>query len=68
MPHAMTLRLTSEQAADLEALAQVEGIPVSEAVRQAIDARIQARRSDAGFQKRLAAHRERYAAVLKRLA
>jgi len=49
----MTLRLSDEQAGDLEAMARVDGVPVSEAVRVAIDERIKARRSDREFQARL---------------
>ena len=53
MPTTMTLRLSDEQAEKLETLARVEGVPVSEAVRQAIDERIDARRKDKAFQGRL---------------
>lgn len=53
MPKTMTLRLDDELAADLEAMARVDGVPVSEAVRTAIDERIKARRDDKQFQTRL---------------
>jgi hypothetical protein len=53
MPKTMTLRLSDEQAVDLEAMARVDGVPVSEAVRVAIEERIKARRSDRDFQARL---------------
>jgi hypothetical protein len=53
MPKTMTLRLSDEQAVDLEAMARVDGIPVSEAVRIAIEERIKARRTDREFQARL---------------
>jgi hypothetical protein len=53
MPKTMTLRLSDEQATDLEAMARVDGVPVSEAVRVAIDERIKARRGDRTFQARL---------------
>jgi hypothetical protein len=53
MAKAMTLRLAEEQARELEAMARVERIPVSELVRDAIDAHIAARRKDKAFQKRL---------------
>lgn len=49
----MTLRLSDELAADLEAMARVDDVPVSEAIRVAIDARIKARREDKQFQARL---------------
>jgi predicted transcriptional regulator len=53
MPKTMTLRLSEELAADLEAMARVDDVPVSEAVRVAIDERIKARRTDKQFQARL---------------
>ena len=53
MPKTMTLRLSDEQAADLDAMARVDGVPVSEAVRVAIEERIKARREDREFQARL---------------
>ena len=40
MPKTMTLRLSDELAADLEAMARVDDVPVSEAIRVAIDERI----------------------------
>jgi predicted transcriptional regulator len=48
----MTVRLSDEQAAALEAVAQIDQMPVSEAVRAAIDERIAARRADQAFQER----------------
>ena len=53
MPKTMTLRLTDQLAADLEAMARVDDVPVSEAIRAAIDERIKARREDKQFQARL---------------
>ncbi|MBS1868449.1 MAG: ribbon-helix-helix protein, CopG family [Actinobacteria bacterium] len=53
MPKTMTLRLSDELAADLEAMARVDDVPVSEAIRVAIDERIKARREDKQFQARL---------------
>jgi predicted transcriptional regulator len=53
MPKTMTLRLSDELAADLEAMARVDDVPVSEAIRVAIDERIKARRHDTQFQARL---------------
>lgn len=64
----MTLRLPDEQAADLEALARADGIPIAEAVRQAIAAQIEARRKDETFQARLRASIERNHVILERLA
>jgi predicted transcriptional regulator len=53
MPKTMTLRLSDELAADLEAMARVDDVPVSEAIRVALDERIKARREDKQFQARL---------------
>ncbi len=48
----MTLRLPARTAEELEAVAQVDGQRVSEAVRDAIDERIRQRRADKDFQER----------------
>lgn len=53
MPKTMTLRLDDELATDLEAMARVDGVSVSEAIRVAIAERIEARRADKQFQARL---------------
>lgn len=53
MAKTMTLRLGDDQAAMLDVLARVDEAPVSETVRAAIEARIEARRQDPEFQKRL---------------
>jgi len=68
MPKTMTLRLTDEQARELETVARVDEVPVSEAVRQAIDERIKARREDADFQNKLRRLIEENQAALERLA
>jgi predicted transcriptional regulator len=68
MPKTMTLRLSDEQAADLEAMARVDDMPVSEAVRAAITERIQARRKDREFQARLRRLLEENREALERLA
>jgi hypothetical protein len=68
MPKTMTLRLSDEQAADLEAMARVDDMPVSEAVRLAIDARIAERRADKEFQARLRRILEENRRALERLA
>ena len=63
-----TIRQPADQADDLEFVARVDGVPVSEAIRDAIAAHIEARRNDPAFQERL---RERIDAdrnILKRLA
>ncbi len=48
-----TVRQSSEQAIELEAIARVEGIPVAEVIRTAIAEHIQTRRNDPEFLKRL---------------
>lgn len=65
---AMTVRLSEEQAAELEAVAQADGVPVSEEIRDAIDAHIEARRQDEEFQRRLRASIARNQEILDKLA
>lgn len=65
---AMSLRLPEDKAAELAAIARVDDMPVSEAVREAIDNHIAAKRADQDFQKRLKRRLEEDAEVLKRLA
>ena len=65
---AMTLRIDMETAEQLEALEQVEGMPVSEVVRAALVRHIEERRDDAEFQKRLRDSMERNRLILERLA
>ncbi len=55
-------------AAELAAVARADGIPISEAVRQAIEKHIAERRADAEFQKRLKKLLEEDQKVLKLLA
>lgn len=64
----MTLRLPADQAAEVEAIAGVEDIPVSKFVRDAIDAHIAARRKDAEFKARLKRSIEANNDILERLA
>jgi hypothetical protein len=68
MAKSMTLRLTEDQAADLEAIARIENVPVAEEVRKALAAHIATRRKDRAFQARLRASMERNSEILKRLA
>jgi hypothetical protein len=65
---AMTVRLPADQAEDLEAVAETDGVPVAEAVRQAITAHIATRRKDKAFQTRLRASLERNRRILEKLA
>ncbi len=68
MSKAMTLRLQDELARELEAIARVEDITVSEAVRQAITKHVEAKRADRAFQKRLDRFMNENQAILERLA
>lgn len=52
-PKAMTIRLTAEQADELDAVADVENLAVSEIIRAAISEHIASRRRDPKFQERL---------------
>jgi post-segregation antitoxin (ccd killing protein) len=55
-------------AAELAAVARADDMPVSEAVREAIEKHIAERRADTDFQKRLKKLLEEDQEVLKRLA
>ncbi len=55
----MTIRLTPEQAEELETIAGVVDLPVSEVVRAAIAEHIEARRHDAEFRRGLRERLER---------
>ena len=65
---AFTVRLPVEQAADVEALAQVEGVPIAEVVRDALADRVAARRADPAFMASLHETMERNRNALERLA
>ena len=65
---AMTLRLPADQADALELVAQVDGVSVSQAVRDAIESHIDSRRADDGFQERLTESIARHQRILDRLA
>jgi predicted transcriptional regulator len=64
---AMTLRIDIDTAEQLEAVAQVDGVPVSDVIREALVRHIERRRADAGFQKRLRESIERNRTILERL-
>ncbi len=64
----MTLRLSAEQADELEAVARAEGISVSDAVREAITEHIDRKRKDKAFRERLRAVMDRDREILERLA
>lgn len=65
---AMTLRLPTKQARELETVAQIDQVPVAEAVRSAIEAHIEARRRDEEFRARLRRTLEEQRDILERLA
>jgi hypothetical protein len=64
----MSLRLSEEQAVQLEAIARTDDMKISEAVRVAIDKHIEARRADKAFQARLKERLEKDREILERLA
>jgi predicted transcriptional regulator len=68
MPKAMTLRLQDDLARELEAVARVENVSVSEAVRRAIAEHVAAKRADREFQERLDRFMSENQAILERLA
>ena len=63
-----TLRLPAEQAETLEAIAGIDEVSINEEIRRAIDAHIEARRTDPEFHSRLQASIERNREILERLA
>lgn len=63
-----TIRQDAQQAAELDAVARVDGVSTSEAVRAAIAEHIENRRSDPAFQARLQRILDEERVVLKRLA
>ena len=65
---AFTVRLDSDQATDLEAVAAADGVSVAEEIRQAVADRIEARRQDPVFQQRIRSIIEQNQRVLERLA
>lgn len=64
----MTVRLPGDQAEELEAVAQVEGVPVAEVIRRAVAEHIESRLKDRSFQDLLRASIERNKRVLQKLA
>ncbi len=65
---AYTVRLHEDQAEDLEAVAQVDGLSVAEEIREAITERVAQRRADKVFQSRLREAIEQNRRALERLA
>ncbi|MFL5834226.1 MAG: ribbon-helix-helix protein, CopG family [Solirubrobacterales bacterium] len=65
---ATSFRLPEPLAAELAAVARADGMPISEAVRQAIEKHVAERRADDEFQERLKQLLEEEQKLLKRLA
>lgn len=65
---ALTLRLPVDQAEALEAIAGVDEVSITEEIRRAITAHIEARRQDEAFRERLRTSIERNREILERLA
>ena len=63
-----TVRQDAGQAAELDAVARVDGVSTSEAIRAAIADHIEKRRSDPAFQARLRRILEEERVVLEKLA
>jgi len=68
MPKGFTVRLDDDQAAELEAIAKVDGVSVAEEIRQAITVQIAERRKDKEFRARLRQSIQDNQKVLERLA
>lgn len=65
---AMSLRLPEPMAAELAAVARTDEMPISQAVREAIEKHIAERRADEDFQQRLKRRLEEDREILHRLA
>ena len=65
---AMTLRLAVDQAAQLEQVAEIDEVPVSEAVREAIAEYIRKRRQDQKFRAKVQEKLESTQRLLEQLA
>lgn len=63
-----TIRQDQDQAAALDAVARIDGVPVSEVIRQAIAGHIESRRNDPEFQERLRRRLEEDREILEKLA
>lgn len=63
----MTIRFDEQLAEELEAVARVDGVPISEAIREAVGHHIEERRKDEEFKARLNASLARNRAILEQL-
>jgi predicted transcriptional regulator len=64
-PKAMTIRLSPDQAEELETVASVDNKPIAEVIRAAISEHIVARKQDDEFQESLRERIERTQRMLK---
>jgi len=64
----MSLRLPEKMAAELAAIARTDDVPVSEAIREAIENHIVSRRASKAFQARLKKRLEEDRKILEQLA
>ena len=64
----MSLRLSEEMAAEIGAVASTDGVPVTEAIREAIANHIKTRRASKDFKQRLQKRLEDDREMLERLA
>jgi hypothetical protein len=65
---ARTLRLDADQEEALREISRIDGIPVSEEIREAVAAHIERRRKDRAFQTRLRASLDRHRRLLEILS
>jgi predicted transcriptional regulator len=63
---AMTIRLSEEQAHELETVADVDDVPIVEVIRAAISEHVESRKNDSGFQQSLRKRIERAQTMLPR--
>lgn len=63
---AMTIRLSAEQAQELETVADVDSVPIVEVIRAAISEHVESRKNDFGFQQNLRERIERAQTMLPR--
>lgn len=68
MAKTMTLRLEDGRAAEIETIARADNVSISDAVRDAIDRHVEARKNDKQFQDRLKRLIEEEQGVFDRLA
>jgi hypothetical protein len=63
----MSLRLSERQANEIAAIARTDGVPITEAIREAVAGHIASRRSSPEFQERLRRRLEEDQAILESL-